>query len=556
MNRLHLRPYQARALEAIHNAWDAGTRSPAVVLPTGTGKTVIFSRLAADLRDAGQRVCVIAHREELITQAIDKIEAVSPGLQVGRLQAKHDDVTDVTVASVQTLSRHTRLDKLDPSVFTHIIVDEAHHAAADIYTRVFDHFKTARRVGFSATLARQDNRSLGDVWDDVVFHMDILPAIAAGYLVNVRGFSVDVPELSLQGVQRARVRPTDGTQSYSMDYSNHNLGHALEATPVGPAIAQAYRAHATKPDGSLRRGIGFAPTKGVCDQITRDLVARGILAEAVYGTTPTEDRLAAYQRLRDGKIDVIMSVSVLTEGFDMPEAEVCIVARPTSNPGLFSQMVGRVLRPSPWTGKTEALVLDVRGVDSRMPLATLADLAGRDGATLAEGQPLTEAVEKIAGTLPDPISGEMIEESDWSSEMINLFQGSSAAWLQTPAGVWFIPTRKNYVFLWPERSQHELLPPRWKVGLRPVRGKGGRWLQSGLDIEMAMAWAESDAVDLDETIAARNRPWRKKRASTEMKALATSLGIEYEDNVRAGALSEWITIAKASKTFDGAYRAV
>lgn len=534
MTALALRPYQSEAIDAVTAAWGRGVRSPAVVLPTGTGKTVIFSELCARIAASGGRPLILVHRDELLSQTMSKISALDPHLEVGAVKGSRNHVGDITVASVPTMGRTSRLPQWAPDLFTHVVVDEAHHAAAKTYRQTFDHFAEALRVGFSATLSRTDG-GLADVWDDVVYQMDVVPAIAAGYLVDVRGKSVVVSDLDM-----------GATSSRSGDWTDKDLGARMSASSAADAVVSGYLEHATRDDGSVRPGICFAPTVDMAESFAEKLNHAGIRTRCVFGSTPWDDRADIYDGVRRGDIDVISSVMVLTEGFDLPEVEVAVIARPTTNPALYTQMVGRVLRPAPWSRKREALVLHVAGATS-LGVATLAELTP-SRVQVADGELLSSAAKSKAKAKSTSGLSSAPGTPEW--EDVDMFAGSQSAWLQTRNGVWFIPTASDYVFLWPDSSGRTSPVDRWRVGVTPARSSGGRWEHTVSGIDVAMTLAESVAAEIDPSISAKSAPWRRRKTpSDKMISFAAALGIDHT-GMRAGALSDAITVVLASRKFD------
>ncbi len=352
-----LRGYQRQALDATMSAWGHGLKRPAIVLATGLGKTVIFADLAHSLAGAGgKRPVVLVHRDELVRQAVAKLRAADPTARIGIIQGRDMGIarTDIVVASVQTLIR--RLAQIEPSRFDLIICDEAHHAAADSYIKILTHFGAFDNssktlcLGVTATMGRGDKRGLGDIWQDVVFERDIRFGVEGGFLVPA-----EVRTVRLAGLDTDTVRQQQG------DLAPGALARAMSSAHAGPIIAKAYSEFARTPDGVLRRGIVFAPKVETAQAWALDFLALGIRCAVITGTTPVEDRQVAYRDLAAGRLDVIASVMVLTEGFDLPAVEVAVIGRPTKSMALLTQMVGRVLRPSPATGKTAALVIDVVG---------------------------------------------------------------------------------------------------------------------------------------------------------------------------------------------------
>ena len=362
---MKLRPYQTEALNALEAEWQRGNANRLVVLlPTGMGKTVIFSNLITrHLKgNVGGKALVLVHRDELVTQAKEKIEHWNPGLNVGIVKASRNEVDNhVIVASVQTLGRSEARRQALGEVGL-VIVDECHHAVANTYMATIKGlggFKGTRIAGFTATLERSDDLGLGDVWQKVVYTREIKYAIDNGYLVKPKTKTVVLSELRLEGVRKTR----------SGDLSATELGKAMQDAHAPEAVAQAYRDHCP-----YKQGVVFAPTVALATEIAKAFTARRIPAAVISGDTKAEDRELIYHRTRRGQIQVLVNVMVLTEGFDMPQLEVAVIARPTASRALYTQMVGRVLRLN--RGKTEALIIDVVGASvGKTDLKTCSSLA-------------------------------------------------------------------------------------------------------------------------------------------------------------------------------------
>lgn len=523
---LPLRPYQREALYAIDDEWIKGVRRTAVVLPTGMGKTVIFADLARQTVLDGGRVLVLVHRDELVRQAVDKLHSVYPTCTPGVVKASRNEWDwPIVVASVQTLSRQSRLDQVPRDQYSLVIVDECHHAAAVSYRRVLDRFDRARAVGFTATMHREDNRGLGDVWESIAYTRGVLYGIEQGYLTDVRGQVVTLDGLNLAMVARSRG-----------DYQDGDLGEAMSASEAGKIIADAYQEYAPG-----RQGIMFTPTVATAREWAGDLVAKGIPAETITGDTSIEDRQLIYKRFRERETQVLSSCMVLTEGFDMPQAEVAVVARPTQSPGLYVQMVGRVLRP--WPGKSEALVLDVVGVTEYHRLATLTELVKSTVREVRPGETLRQAADREAG---ERVSGVVIRpDGDLTAKEVDLFHRSRSAWLQTKKGLWFIPAGEWVYFLWPESSGLVT------VGRTLSKGKHTpEKLHDGVTLEYGMAWAEEDSRQVGGGLSMRTASWRRGKPSESQVDLCARMGIEIPEGARRGAVSDLISIAFTSRLLD------
>lgn len=525
--RIPLRRYQNAAIEAVEQAAARGVQRPLVVLPTGTGKTIAF----ADLIDRrGGRALVLAHRDELISQAADKIGQVAPGLGIGIVRAADNDVNaQVVVGSVQTLCLPHRLDQLTPD-FTTVVVDEAHHATARIYRDVLNGVGSFTdggplTVGFTATAGRGDGIGLGHVWDDIVFQRGILQMIAEGYLVDVRALSIS------SDVDLGNVRVRGG------DYSDSDLGSAIEDSEAIPAAALAYAKYAGD-----RRGVAFTPTVATSQALAAELNSRGIVAEHLDGSIPRTQRKAILGRLHTGETQVVTNCMVLTEGFDEPAVSCVLMLRPTKSTGLFTQMVGRALRPHPPSGKTDALVLDLAGA-SAAGLATLADLAGLPPGSVEDGKSLTEAVEEIEDENA-AIERKRAVVRSMKAEIVDLFRRSNLRWLQL-GDAHILPAGKNIsVYLIPVGDPAD---DRWQVwehrkGQHPTR------TYDGLSGSLAFGVGEEVARSGGGVLSRADARWRDQ-APTEAQLRALRNARADTSQVRTkGEASDLMAVTFAAPT--------
>lgn len=540
--QLKLRDYQTEAIDAVFAAWADGMTRPAIVLPTGAGKTVVFAHLIERFRSRGTvappgsgRVIVLVHRDELADQAIAKIRAVSPDLNVGKVKAADNDLdADVMVCSVQTLAVARRLREMKQWSQPNfgpvglIITDECHHAAAASYQRIYRAFPDALQLGVTATMARGDGVGLGSQWEDVVYSRSILNLISQGHLVDVKARNVEVDGLDLGSVKRS-----------GGDYQAGDLGAAMEESGAQYVIAAAYKEHAAD-----RRGIVFTPTVATAELTAASLTLSGIPAAAISGETPREERRSIFERFRLGETQVLVNCMVLTEGFDAPWASCAVIARPTQSQPLYVQMVGRVLRP--WTegGKKDALVLNMNGAGGK--LSTLIDLEPGVVESVKEGETLTEAVEREEKegqgriTAGHPAFGLSFKEVD-------LFAASHAAWLSTREGVRFLGAGEFTFFLWPSKLE----PGTWDVCWISKTGDAHKTGHCGLTLDMAMSWGEAEAESLSSFSTLRTASWRRRKAPPSEAQLNTAyrLGIDAEGMTKAG-LSDAISIAIASRQLD------
>ncbi|KAJ1661872.1 DEAD DEAH box helicase [Coemansia sp. RSA 1813] len=354
-----LRPYQKECIDACITLLEQGLRRQAVSLPVGSGKTVIFSNLINRVQPPtpmATKTLVLAHREELLAQAARQIQRASPNLVVDIDQGTRvaNPAADVIVASVPTLGREQtdRLSRYDPRRFKLIVIDEAHHAAAETYNRIIKHFETQGAGqsdvlvwGCSATLYRHDGLGLGGVFDKIVYQKNFIDMIREGYLARMKVVTV------------CTSTKIDGVRAYAGDFSPKALSSAVNNETRNLAIVKAYQTLAM---GKRKSTLVFAVDIAHAQTLCKILNHYGVLAKAILSTTSLGERETAIQEFRDGTLPVIVNCGILTEGTDIPNIDCVMMARPTRSLGLFQQMIGRGMRLFP--GKDDCLVVDL--VDS------------------------------------------------------------------------------------------------------------------------------------------------------------------------------------------------
>ncbi len=355
MGALQMRPYQQAAREAIHAEWNDGRRRTLLVLPTGTGKTIVFAAVTEDQVRSGSRVLVLAHRGELLEQAADKIKR-STGLASAVEKAEQtclDSWCRVVVGSVQSLQRPARLEQFPADYFGTIIIDEAHHAITDGYQRVLEHFPEANVLGVTATPDRGDMRNLGEVFDSLAYEYKLTQAIREGYLCPILAQTIplqlDISQVTLSGG----------------DFAVGGLGTALD-----PYLEQIASEMQTACAG--RKTVVFLPLIKTSQKFRDILNSKGFRAAEVNGQS--EDRAEILSDFSNGKYNVLCNSMLLTEGWDCPSVDCIVVLRPTKVRSLYSQMVGRGTRLSPETGKKDLLLLDFLWLTERHELCRPADI--------------------------------------------------------------------------------------------------------------------------------------------------------------------------------------
>lgn len=353
-----LRPYQAAALEAVREAYRREHRAALVVMPTGTGKTLLFAEIS---RLAKGPVLVLAHRQELVEQARAKIAAWCHDVVAVEMAQRRDFTRPdgsrpkIAVASIQTL--HKRLRALPRDAFRIVVVDEAHHATAESYRTVLAHFD-AHLLGVTATPDRSDCAPLGEIFSTLAFEYDMRTAIADGWLCPIRSFVVRT-QADFSGVRKvAGELATRDVEAIL----NQDLHLAEVAAPILRERGQ-------------RPTIVFAASVAHAHSLTRvmnDLAGAPDHAAAVDGSMPFEVRAPILARFRAGAVKVLVNCSLFTEGFDVPEIALVAIARPVLSRSFYAQMVGRGTRIAP--GKRDLLVLDFVPGNCRHSLAQAVDI--------------------------------------------------------------------------------------------------------------------------------------------------------------------------------------
>lgn len=370
---MELRPYQQAAREAVEKDWEEGFDRTLLVLPTGTGKTIVFSKIIEDRVMAGDRCLVLAHRGELLDQAADKL-LKSTGLRCAVEKAEATCVDSwfrVVVGSVQTLMREKRLAQFPEDFFDTIVVDEAHHALADGYQRVLTHFDGARVLGVTATPDRGDMRNLGQFFDHLAYEYTLPKAIREGYLSPIKAVTIPL-KVDLTGV---------GVQAG--DFKNSDLDTALD--PYLYQIADEMMNYCKD-----RKTVVFLPLVRTSQKFRDILNSRGFRAAEVNGGS--QDRGEVLRAFSDGKYNVLCNSMLLTEGWDCPDVDCVVVLRPTKIRSLYCQMVGRGTRIAP--GKDHLLLLDFLWHTERHELCHPASLICENAEV---AQQMTQNLEDAAG---------------------------------------------------------------------------------------------------------------------------------------------------------------
>lgn len=334
---MQLRPYQEEARAKVQQEWKEGRKRTLLVLPTGCGKTIVFSKIIEDRVKMGERVLVLAHRSELLEQASDKLKTAT-GLGTALEKAENTSIGTwfrVVVGSVQTMQREKRLSQFPPNHFDTIVIDEAHHAISDGYQRVLEHFGEANVLGVTATPDRGDMRNLGSYFDSLAYEYPLVDAIKSGYLSKITAITIPL-ELDLSTVSQQ-----------GGDFKVSEIGTALD--PYLEQIADEMVKQCKN-----RKTVVFLPLVKTSQKFRDILNEKGFRAAEVNGES--KDRAEILEDFDKDKYNVLCNSMLLTEGWDCPTVDCVVVLRPTKVRALYSQMVGRGTRLAP--GKENLLLLD------------------------------------------------------------------------------------------------------------------------------------------------------------------------------------------------------
>lgn len=554
-----LREYQIAAVKAVEADWRAGTKRVGVVLPTGSGKSTVIGKIASNAYHAGHRIVCLAHRGELLDQMRRDLKAVDPTIpdeHMGMVRAEKDDhhapIVFATLQTLATARRRRLLGKRDV-----ILWDEVHHAPALGYHATFRElggYDDALMCGFTATMYRADNSKgkteqigLGDVIEKISYEKDLRWAIEKGFLVPPRGLTVRIGELNA----------LDQIKNVAGDFHQGDLADIMEA-------AVEYTVDAIELHARNRQSIVFAASVAASQQIADLINERGNLrAMSTTGSLSYDERQPIYQSFRDGELDVMVTVMVLTEGADFPMCDCVVMARPTRSRVLYSQMVGRALRL--YEGKDDALVLDLAGTARQMKLIHLSELVhgmGLDNEEVDEdGEPIIcdGCGLNVGMCVCEPMVEELRvtirREGPVDMVSIDLLDGSDTLWLETPAGVPFIPLDRGLnVFLWPDDDRKY-----WAIGHINTNTGKGSFISTNdagdpefLALPEALKAAEMWVLDSDYMLPGKFAAWRtgNKAPSEKQVNYARSLHIAGAETFTKGRLSDEISIALMARRVD------
>jgi superfamily II DNA or RNA helicase len=499
-----------------------------IVIPTGGGKTICFGQAANNIQKLyGGNVLIIAHRDELLDQAADKFRMIRPESIIGKVgSGVHEYGGEVIVASIQTICRPEHIKKLQSIGFTLIIVDEAHHIASPSYQKVIEALPEAFVLGVTATPDRLDKKDILK-GKQPLFSKNIIDMAAEGYLCNFKAIACQTHTT------------LDNVGTSMGDFNEGELSNAVNTPARNNLIVQKYKEHANG-----KRAAAFCVTVGHAEALCDTFNENGTPSAVIKGSTPIEDRKQIYHDFHIGKIKVLCTVMVLTEGWDEPLVEVIILARPTQSRGLYVQMFGRGLRLAP--GKKVCILLDITDncLNHRLSPQNLRKAIVKH---INDQETLLEALEREKLESEErQIQVRKLKEKRLKDIHIDLFE--KLEWKELPNGVYLleIGPEKHKIALTPSTSNPDL----YYVALK--RAPTFQF-QKLTDNPLPIDWAQQEAEKRARLIMSEPRgialvdpssPWRGKPISEKQKGMLKLYRIPYTEGMTSGQASDLIDAHK------------
>lgn len=492
------REYQLEALDAILSRQEGGVTRQLCVLPTGTGKTVLFGLLA---RELNTKTLIIAHREQLIRQAVEKVRLVWPKATIGVCMADRDEIdAQVVVASIQSASKPQRLTRLKDQNFQLLVIDEAHHAVADTYRKLIEELgffsNEHRKLLLGVTATPQCKRGgLGDIFQEVVFERSIGVMIKAGYLSNLKGKRI-LTSTNLNGIGTSRE-----------DFIENQLSEVCNTPERNSLIADSFLEHC--PDS---KGIAFTCDVQHAIDLANAFKSKGVKASAIYGAMSDEEKASIMKCYSCGELQMLTNCSLLTEGYDQPDISTVLMCRPTRSQSLYVQCIGRGTRLHP--GKVDCLVLDFcDNYHSVESLATLDKAVPLPADAETEGEESEDAVKQEKAPRTVFVGQQFIGDFD-------LLDRSRFAWvpvkehwhlqLSPDFSLWL---KKEEAGFMPTLQQNDTLEP---LVTRPIQldyamGLAEDWVRRNKDFE---SWSS------------KNARWRQDPPTEKQMDILIKMGID------------------------------
>ena len=356
-----LRDYQQLAKEKIFCKWNL-VDNILYQMPTGTGKTRLFTSIIRDIsiwglrHNINYRILIIAHRSELIEQSsrsLDKYR-IKHGVLAGTMKDKRDLTQAIQVASIQTITHPANQCMIDDLKFDFIIIDEAHHAVANSYQKLWEYCPDAKKLGVTATPWRMNNSGFAQIFDAYIPSMSIKDFIQKGWLATYQYYSIPISSELVKSIESIREFDIEG------DYKNSALVEVCDTSKIRAQLYDSYEKNVLG-----KKGIIYSISREHSEHICLQYRSRGVAIENIDSKTPAKVREKVIQAFRNGEIDIIVNVDIFSEGFDCPDIEFIQLARPTKSLVKYIQQVGRGLRKN---GDKKCIILDNVGMYSRFGL--------------------------------------------------------------------------------------------------------------------------------------------------------------------------------------------
>ena len=356
-----LRDYQQLAKEEIFCKWNL-VDNILYQMPTGTGKTRLFTSIIRDIsiwglrHNINYRILIIAHRSELIEQSsrsLDKYR-IKHGVLAGTMKDKRDLTQAIQVASIQTITHPANQCMIDELKFDFIIIDEAHHAVANSYQKLWEYCPDAKKLGVTATPWRMNNSGFAQIFDAYIPSMSIKDFIQKGWLATYQYYSIPTSSELVKSIESIREFDIEG------DYKNSALVEVCDTSKIRAQLYDSYEKNVLG-----KKGIIYSISREHSEHICLQYRSHGVAIENIDSKTPAKVREKVIQAFRNGEIDIIVNVDIFSEGFDCPDIEFIQLARPTKSLVKYIQQVGRGLRRN---GDKKCIILDNVGMYSRFGL--------------------------------------------------------------------------------------------------------------------------------------------------------------------------------------------
>lgn len=534
-----LRDYQKDAVERVMASWQ---KEPSgrelLVLPTGSGKTIVFSEIARRIAEQGVLTLILAHRDDLLDQAIDKYKMSRPDAVVGKVKGAQCELGgEVTVASIASACKPKRLKQMQQFNYGLIVCDEGHHAAAASYQAVLHAFPNAFVLYVTATPDRLDNKPILD--KPPLFEKGIIDLVKLGHLCTPRAIAIRT-ETSL-----------DDVKTTAGDFNERELSDAVDTPARNKRIVDAYMEHAPG-----MPSIAFCVTVEHAESMAYTFNDHGIVAKVVTGKTSTDDRKAMYADLRNGVVKVLVSIQVLTEGFDMAEIQCVIMARPTKSRSLYVQCVGRGARLFP--GKEHFLILDITDncLKHRLTPHSLNKALGlrlKDNETIEEMEEREEQeaneereresqIRRLKDKRKEDLAVDLLQKFDWK--------------LRASDGAYILEFGKGHRMALKPEYEDKWNPwdvPQYSVWAR-LAGAADiqKWSSVNLPLVDALQFAETRVLKIQDdpnsiNVYDADASWRNKTPTDAQYQMARWNHIEVTEGMTKGELSDAIHKAKLAK---------